>query len=451
MMGLEIIVGGVLIVGVLFLAYRAYRNINQVGGAIPEPKSVQQPDKKKKESEPDSVDDTPSAGQMTAIDADEATGLPLPSPTVEPEKAATKPDLPLPSETGNPFSGAVIPGGTTESNPVIDVEENISEDELDEFGSITQEVDIINIGDVDQAPPSPVSTAIANFTAYAPREAEAKKRHSLYVYAHTDDLKIQIEADVAKFVSDFGGEIPAGRSAKRAVELIESTPITVIPECDELTFEPATLTKTWHGDWTRYNFDFRASEADVDETLFVRTSIQIAGIEIAHIKSAIDVIAQQPDAPETFSGGDGAVPMMMDAPSDNPLVIAKLNSVTSAPYQRIFISYSRKDGKIARAYKLAQQALGNDVFLDVDNLRAGEDWRAALAHAIDDADIFQLFWSAHSAASQYCAYEWGYALTQKCPENRCVGFIRPVFWDEDRPSPPDELKHLNFTFVPFED
>ncbi|MEO1442918.1 MAG: toll/interleukin-1 receptor domain-containing protein, partial [Chloroflexota bacterium] len=91
------------------------------------------------------------------------------------------------------------------------------------------------------------------------------------------------------------------------------------------------------------------------------------------------------------------------------------------------------------------------VFIDVDNLRTGEDWQAGLAKAIDDADIFQLFWSSYSAESKYCCYEWEYAMEQKCPDNRCATFIRPVYWQKPMPKVPDPLRHLNFKFVPFEE
>lgn len=114
------------------------------------------------------------------------------------------------------------------------------------------------------------------------------------------------------------------------------------------------------------------------------------------------------------------------------------------------MSYSRKDTEVARTYKMAQTALGNEVFLDVDNLRAGENWQAALASAIDNADIFQLFWPEHLAASNYCQYEWAYAVSFKCPHDKCRDFIRPVYWKEPLPPPPEEFSHLNFKFVPFQ-
>ena len=284
---------------------------------------------------------------------------------------------------------------------------------------------------------------VVRFSAYCPREAQANNRYELIVYAHTDALSQIVQADVQKFQEGLGGEIPKPSRSKKPATLELGTPITVVPECADVEFEPQNLTKKWHGDWTRFEFEFRPTEDLVDDILFVRTSVQVAGIEIAHIKSAIEIVEAEEGSEDTVSP--------QQATTINPLLESKIKSQTVTPYQRIFISYSRRDSTVAKSYKIAQTALGNDAFLDVDNLRAGEDWRAALARAIDEADIFQLFWSEHSASSEYCRYEWDYALKVRCPDDNCEGFIRPVYWREPMPSPPSELSRINFRFVPFED
>ena len=99
---------------------------------------------------------------------------------------------------------------------------------------------------------------------------------------------------------------------------------------------------------------------------------------------------------------------------------------------------------IAEAFKIIQEAAGNDVFFDVDDIRTGEDWQAAIARAIDEADYLQLFWSENSANSEWCGYEWDYTLNYRCKENKCREFIRPVWWADPMPPPPDMLGHLNF-------
>lgn len=59
---------------------------------------------------------------------------------------------------------------------------------------------------------------------------------------------------------------------------------------------------------------------------------------------------------------------------------------------------------------------------------------------IDNADLFQLFWSTGAAQSVYVRQEWQYALQR----SRGEGFIRPVYWEQPLVSPPVELKHVHF-------
>ncbi len=296
-------------------------------------------------------------------------------------------------------------------------------------------------------PPTP-DLKTAQFTAYYPREAEVDKKHGLYVYVSAiddDEIADEVAADVNRFTAELGGEVPAPKTAKQVADLPSGTRITVTPESDELEFEPPSLTKRWRGTWTQFAFDFYPAAAQADETCFVRVGVAVEGIEIAHIKAAIEGVPAE-EEPET--------PKFSFTPQDdldrNPLLQQKLQAQSITPYQRIFVSYSRRDSAVVRAYKLAQVALGNEVFVDVDNLRSGENWQAALARAIDDADIFQLFWSEHSAGSQYCRYEWEYALAERCDDVMCEGFIRPVFWEKPMPDVPNVLGMLNFKYVPLE-
>jgi two-component sensor histidine kinase len=271
------------------------------------------------------------------------------------------------------------------------------------------------------------------FTAYYPREIYPKTRHKLLVYTHEWSQLPIVEKDVRRFVDELGGKVPSPKQSGRQVQLQHHTEVTIIPESDAIEFEPKSITKRWRGDFLRYDFDFFAPSILEGEAALIRISIQVAGIEIAHIKGAFDILS----TPEF----------------DQPKSMKEFNQVniTTKPYQNIFISYSRKDLEIISVYKIAQLALGNEVFLDVDSLRAGENWKDALKKAIEKADIFQLFWSEHSLQSTYCKYEWQYALENRCPDTQCNSFIRPVYWQKPMPFPPDELAHLNFKYAPLSD
>jgi hypothetical protein len=146
-----------------------------------------------------------------------------------------------------------------------------------------------------------------------------------------------------------------------------------------------------------------------------------------------------------------AVPAPTPSQPENPLAAAQLATQNATIYQKIFVSYSRKDKEVVETYRLAQLARGDDVFMDTYSIRTGEQWQAALANAIAQVDIFQLFWSENSEESKNVRDEWMYALEHRCPDNKCVAFIRPVYWDKPLVSPPSELGHLNFRYVPLDE
>jgi hypothetical protein len=62
---------------------------------------------------------------------------------------------------------------------------------------------------------------------------------------------------------------------------------------------------------------------------------------------------------------------------------------------------------------------------------------------IDEADVFQLFWSSASSQSEFVEQEWRYALTQRKPN-----FVRPGYWEDPFPQPPVELSQLHFQQLP---
>jgi hypothetical protein len=298
-------------------------------------------------------------------------------------------------------------------------------------------------GSVNISPAPDLKTA--QFTAYYPLEAEIDRKHGLYVYAsvpYDEEIEDEVEADVSRYTEELGGEVPAPKVAKQTADLATGTRITVTPESDELEFEPPYLTKRWRGTWTQFGFDFYPEAAQVDETCFVRVSVAVEGVEIAHIKAAIEVVpAKEPETPK-FSFTPQTNP-------DRSLLDQKLESLAIEPYDRIFVSYSKRDNAVLNAYNMAKLMMGSERFVDVDSLRTRENWQAELAQAIDEADVFHLYWSANSAASPYCQYEVSYALDQRCEDEICANFIRPLYFESPMPDLPDSLDELKqrFRFV----
>ncbi|HLL70462.1 MAG TPA: TIR domain-containing protein, partial [Pyrinomonadaceae bacterium] len=119
--------------------------------------------------------------------------------------------------------------------------------------------------------------------------------------------------------------------------------------------------------------------------------------------------------------------------------------VSATPYRKIFPSYSHKDRAIVEQIEHHVRALGDKYLRDVSELRAGQDWQRWMREAIEEADMFQLFWSHNSMHSAYVRQEWEYALSLGRPN-----FVRPTYWEEPLPEnpaenlPPAELRQLHF-------
>lgn len=281
-----------------------------------------------------------------------------------------------------------------------------------------------------QSSPQPLGDPTpVEFTAYHPPEVTAGTEMLFLVYALTDVAQLAVEKDAATYKDQLGGTLPAPTQAAERPTLRIGTPVTVVlyPSWSK---DPTRHTQTWDGAWVRYAFRLEVPRT-ISDSASIDVSVQVRGVEIARI----------PQCAVAIVGGAG------QGTPTNPLAEAKFASRTTRPYQSIFVSYSRQDKPVIDAYRVAQLALGNHVFVDTYSIRVGEDWQAALAKAIDNADVFQLFWSRNSAASVNVRDEWDYALNYKCADDNCEGFIRPVYWELPLPDVPTELSHLNFTYA----
>ena len=276
----------------------------------------------------------------------------------------------------------------------------------------------------------------AQFTAYYPRQVAAGTEYGFYVYAHLPDALIN--ADIQQFEAQLGGRVPKPKIAQEVAKVEEGASLGVVVYCDKLNFNQSGAIQQWKAPFVRFDFQFKADEAQVDEIVSGRIAIMLGIIEVASIDFQLAVVPPNP------------LEMLVAVPHE-PLTAKNFDATaTAAIYQKIFISYSRKDTVIAEQYRKAQIMAGNIIFMDTHSIRAGQDWEVALKQFIDEADVFQLFWSEHSAISDHVKFEWEYALSQRCPETRCVQFIRPAYWQKPLAQIPPELGHLHFAYVEME-
>ena len=122
-----------------------------------------------------------------------------------------------------------------------------------------------------------------------------------------------------------------------------------------------------------------------------------------------------------------------------------LAQVNAQPYRLVFPSYSHADENVVEQFEAYAGAFGDEYLRDVRKLRAGQTVRDELLKYIEEADVFQLFWSPNAAASQYVTQEWTHALAARS-QRADPHFIRPVYWtSRPLPEPPPQLQPIHFT------
>lgn len=201
-----------------------------------------------------------------------------------------------------------------------------------------------------------------------------------------------------------------------------------MPALAGVTFNPAHLTITWIEEWQRAQFRFCAAKelagsAGNGEITFYAGPVLVATANLAMLFEDQPVTTAANNLEEAEETADA--------------------EVRGHRYEDVFASYSRKDRAVVLACRNTYKALGVRVYMDVASLRSGEYFEERLKHLIESSDVFQLFWSRHSANSPYVRQEWQYAL--RC--QRGEGFIRPVYWEEPLVPPPSELARMNFAYV----
>jgi serine/threonine-protein kinase len=268
------------------------------------------------------------------------------------------------------------------------------------------------------------------FTAFHPKEASVETWYTLLVYAHIEAAGATVQTDAEKFRAEMGN-IPKQAPSAAPARLARGTEISIVPDCEGVTFNPERISLRWAEDMHRAWFRFRAGKDLAGTAGNLRVTVYVGPLIVAMIKSGM-----------LFNEAAAVT-----APPEKPDNAA---AATAHMYRRdqIFISYSHQDTPVVLACKNAYQALGFGVLIDIETLRSGQDWNRELRNMIDQADIFQLFWSERSASSMYCKEEWDYALAKQRASIKPPDFIRPVFWEKPMPRPPETLGHLHFDFIP---
>jgi glutamine cyclotransferase len=271
------------------------------------------------------------------------------------------------------------------------------------------------------------------FTVYRPATLVAGRWHRMLVFTHIDEDPDQApnEMTPAQEVSERAQRILAEEfesyrqlATDSQFPVPRESEVTLIPEVPKITFNPP-----------RRSFMWATGLRVHDESFLVRAPGDLTGslargrlsIFLGHLLLADIAIAFRIEA------------VSSDLAASEP----QCNRSSTRPFRKVFASYSHRDVQIVKAMEHHVKALGYEYLRDVVHLRSGEHWNDRLLGLINEADIFQLFWSSNSARSTYVEREWRYALGLSRG-----AFVRPAFWEVPMPAPPEPLSSLHFYRLP---
>jgi TIR domain len=242
--------------------------------------------------------------------------------------------------------------------------------------------------------------------------------YSLSVYVHLP--RLQAEADQRNAdESRWFGLRPAGSKAAAHVPLPKGTRLRVSPEVRGIVFNPPAQEVRWLEDLQQVAFRLQAT-SEADQTVLGAVEVHAGPLLVAQV-------------PLSFHVRGAAERQERDEPTATS---------TGRLFSSVFASYAHEDDHVVRAFVEAYRALGIDVLVDKASLRAGQDWQQTLLRLIEEADLFQLFWSEAASRSAYVAEEWEHALLLQ--DRKGERFIRPLYWASPWPPPPAQLAHLHF-------
>ena len=253
-----------------------------------------------------------------------------------------------------------------------------------------------------------------SFTAGYPRAVAPQLRYSLSVYLHLGRLQAAVDQHIADESQRFGPR-PAVSEAAAFVPLPEGTRLWVRPEIPGVGFDPPAQEVRWLEDVQRITFRLEALSHTAGRAVLGAVEVHAGPLPVAQVALSIRVRGghERQDGPEGMAAS------------------------TARMFGSVFASYAPEDDHIVKAVAEAYRPLGIDMLVDKG---------AGLSQLIDEADVFQLFWSKAASRSPQVAEEWQHALSLQ--DRKGDRFIRPVYWNLPWPRPPAELKHLHF--APFD-
>jgi len=269
-------------------------------------------------------------------------------------------------------------------------------------------------------------TSRFHFSAFYPEKVGPQDVSRMIAYAHLPTVAAQVVEEARERL-----ELRPGTTLKVASDTpTRSLPreclIRVTPDIPGLQFDRLEASMSLWEEVQSVEFRFRPDSSATGQLCRGWLHFWLDCISVGDL--AIDILVSDEEVPELFR----------DA-------LARANAPA---YRTVFPSYSHEDAEIVERIEAYAEAFGDRYLRDLRALRSGQHWPSELARFIEQADVFQLFWSERAMGSEYVKKEWRHALGQRVSRPDPY-FVRPVYWTPKPATPiPSELSELHFARVP---
>jgi HEAT repeat protein len=267
----------------------------------------------------------------------------------------------------------------------------------------------------------------AQFSVYHPWQIKPVLWHTLLAYLHNQLSRAEVDADSMGHLQAEAHY--ARKTAPAKTDISEGAEILVVPEMPGCRFNPPTARVAWLENWHRIEFRMQALPTiagfELDKAVNGRIAFYVESLLVGEVNIWTFVT-------------DEAGPLAAET-------LTNIGMATADAYPAIFASYSHEDTAIVEALATAYKVPGMSFLRDIEALRSGEKWQPRLLELIEQADVFQLYWSIAAKRSRHVEQEWRHALVRTKAR---LGFIRPVYWQTPMPEPPPELADIHFSYYP---
>lgn len=259
-----------------------------------------------------------------------------------------------------------------------------------------------------------------HFAANYPKEMREGHWQPLNVYAYLPAAAEAVAADLRNQRST-QPTLLYKRTKPPRQSIPEGAIVTATPCLKGFQFNPLQVSIGFYKDWHRFDFEMRTVDMRMDQAANGYIAITVDGILVADLPLSVYV---------NKSGGRETDVMRM---------------IVRKPNRALFASYSLEDQQIEARLARVSEALGLYALRDAVQLKVGGDPQGQRLKLLQQAGVFQLFWSHAAANSSEVRHEWQQALPQFYAD---PNFIRIVYWQQPMPPLPDELRGASVSYQP---